>query len=187
MKEIWKDIKDYRGYYQVSNLGRVKGIERIVYAGSGKYRKQYEKIMSNKKNNGNGYKIVSLNKDGISKNYYVHRLVAESFIPNLNNYPQINHKNENKSDNNINNLEWCTPKYNNCYGTRLERLSGFLVSNKINWKAILQIDDDNNIICRFDSIKQASKYFNISNQAISDCLRGKQNHSAGYKWKYAND
>ena len=86
MEEIWKDIKGYEELYQVSNLGRIKSLKRKVYAGNGKMRWQYERIMSNKKTNGNGYNIVSLNKNGKSKNRYVHRLVAEMFIENNNNY-----------------------------------------------------------------------------------------------------
>ena len=108
-KEIWKDIKGFEGHYQVSNFGRVKSIkfgkERILRPGK------------NKK----GYLRVGISKNGESKTYSVHRLVAQAFIPNLNNLPQINHKNEDKTDNRVENLEFCDAKYNNTYGTRIQR------------------------------------------------------------------
>ena len=84
--EVWKDIPDYEGLYQVSNLGRIKSLKRKVHAGRNRIRWQYERILSNNKTNGNGYKVVSLNKNSRGKNKYIHRLVAESFIPNPNNY-----------------------------------------------------------------------------------------------------
>lgn len=80
--EVWKDIPNYEGLYQVSNLGRIKSLKRKVYAGRNRIRWQYERILSNNKTNGNGYKVVSLNKNGESKNKYIHRLVAEAFISN---------------------------------------------------------------------------------------------------------
>lgn len=184
MKEMWKDVEGYEGYYQVSNKGRVKGLERTVYAGRGRTRKQYEKIMSDNKHNGRGYKLVSLSKDGISKNKYIHRLVAEAFIKNGNNFPQVNHKDEDVGNNRVDNLEWCTQKYNNNYGTKKERLSEILRKNNVHCKPVLRISKTGFIIKKYDSINDASKEMNVSSQAISDCLRGKQKHSAGYRWEY---
>lgn len=185
-KEIWKDIVGYEGLYQVSNFGRVKSLKRKVYAGRGKMRWQYEKIMSDNKTNGNGYKIVSLVKDGKQKNKYIHRLVAEAFLENSNNYPCINHKDENRGNNNINNLEFCTYKYNNTYNdTHIKR--GLNNRNNKYSKKILQLDDNDKIINIFPSISEAGRKLNVSFQAISDCLNGKQKHSAGYKWKYAEE
>ena len=187
-KEIWKDIKDYEGLYQVSSLGRVKALERKLYnKGIKKEILQKERIMSNKKNNGNGYIVVSLTKNGISKNKYVHRLVAEAFLKNENNLPCINHKNEIKNDNNVNNLEWCTYKYNNNYNNKVEKISKKLINNKKISKKIYQLDENGKIIKSYPSIKQASRELNVSTQALCDCLKGKQIHSAGYKWKYAEE
>jgi len=183
-KEIWRDIVGYEGLYQVSNLGRVKSLKRKVYAGRNKMRWQYEKILSNNKTNGNGYKIVSLSKHGKSQNKYIHRLVAEAFLENKNNYKYINHKDEDKSNNCVNNLEFCTAQYNSTYNN-LHIRNGLKNRNNKYSKKILQLDDNNNVIKEYPSIKEAGRQMNISYQAISDCLNGKQNHSAGYKWKYA--
>lgn len=111
--EIWKDIPDYEGLYQVSNLGRVKSLN---YNHTGK-----PKIL--KLHRQNGYLSVTLCKNNNPMYYYVHRLVAKMFIPNPNNYPIINHKDENKMNNFVNNLEWCTHKYNTNYGSCIKRFS----------------------------------------------------------------
>ena len=114
MEEIWKDIKGYKGKYQVSNLGRVKSLN---YRNTGK-----EKILSPGKYSGE-YLQVMLYKDGKLKKHSIHRLVALAFIPNSNNYPIINHKDENPSNNRVDNLEWCTYKYNSNYGTCRQKIS----------------------------------------------------------------
>ena len=104
--EIWKDIKDYEGLYQVSNLGRVKSLDRIV-KDTTKDRTQTLKGREIKTtDNGNGYKLVCLTKNSIRKNKYVHRLVAETFIPNPDNLKEVNHKDLNKNNNSVCNLEW---------------------------------------------------------------------------------
>ena len=132
MQEIWKDIYyvdsisgeivDYRGYYQVSNLGRVKSLSRKIYFG---YNNETLKITKEKilklKMKSNGYLYVGLHKDGKEKCFHIHRLVAHMFIDNHNCLPQVNHKDENKQNNNIDNLEWCTNEYNQKYGTKNKR------------------------------------------------------------------
>ena len=120
--EIWKDIEGYEGLYQVSNKGRIKSLNRIDSRG----RKVNEKILSSKPNN-KGYLRVHLYKNGKRKPFSVHRLVAIAFIPNPNNLLEVNHKDENKENNTVDNLEWCDRKYNANYGSRNERAS---VSNK---------------------------------------------------------
>ena len=111
--EVWKDIPDYEGLYQVSNLGRIKSLN---FNKTGK-----EKIM--KPRTGNRYYMIALWKNGIRKDYLLHRIVAETFIPNPENKPFINHKDENCFNNSINNLMWCTHKENMNWGTRNERIS----------------------------------------------------------------
>ena len=106
MQEIWKDIPDYEGLYQVSNLGRVKSLTRKY-----KTRKNNECIKS-PSIAGKGYYRISLCKNGNIKYYYIHQLVAKTFIDNPNNYKLVNHKDENKLNNYVNNLEWCDNKYN---------------------------------------------------------------------------
>lgn len=117
-KRIWKDIPSYEGLYQVSNDGKVRSLDRIDTLGRKRKGRILKQAFDKKK-----YKYVSLCKDNKSKALKVHRLVAMTFIPNPNNYPIINHKDENPSNNHVSNLEWCTYKYNSNYGTRNERLS----------------------------------------------------------------
>ena len=114
MKEEWRDIKGYEGRYQVSNLGRVKSLN---YRHTNK-----EKILSNTTNT-KDYLTVSLYKNGKIKTYYIHKLVAAHFIPNPDNYKEVNHKDENKSNNCVSNLEWCSREYNQNYGTKTQRAS----------------------------------------------------------------
>lgn len=108
-EEVWKDIKNYEGLYQISTYGRVKSFPR-----KGALRK--EKVLKPYKDGKNYYFVVGLHKDGKKQYKLIHRLVADAFIPNPNNLPIVNHKDENKENNNVDNLEWCTYKYNSNYG-----------------------------------------------------------------------
>ena len=121
MKEIWKDIEGYEGIYQVSNKGRVKSLKRKICSNSNnhKYNTLSEKLL--KLSGGGKYIQVILCKDGKTSAKLVHRLVAQAFIPNPNNLPCVNHKDENKKNNDVRNLEWCTYKYNNEYNGRIEK------------------------------------------------------------------
>lgn len=107
MKEEWKDLKGYEGLYKVSSLGRVYSV----------YKKDYKQPYLDK----DGYLMIGLSKEGKHKNLRLHRIIAETFIPNPQQLPCVNHIDENKLNNNIKNLEWCTPAYNNSFGTRTER------------------------------------------------------------------
>lgn len=110
--EVWKPIKDFNGY-EVSNTGQVRSTN---YRGKGVTR-----ILKTSPDKMTGYMKVALIKDGKTKPKTVHRLVADAFIENPNNYPCVNHKDEDKTNNHVTNLEWCTHKYNANYGTRNER------------------------------------------------------------------
>ena len=130
MEEIWKPVKGFEGYYEVSNLGRVRSIDRVVVDNV----RNCERLLKGKiliqRDNGNGYKSVMLCKEHKLYNKYVHRIVAEVFIPNLDNLPQVNHKDEDKSNNRTDNLEWCTSFYNNEYGTRKKRWYETRIKNR---------------------------------------------------------
>lgn len=115
IKEIWKDIKGYEGLYQISNFGNVKSLARRVNCGDNKTRLKQERILKNTLDN-HGYLTTSLCDNRKKEKYLIHRLVAEVFIPNPNNLPQVNHIDENKTNNNVENLEWCTQQYNSTYG-----------------------------------------------------------------------
>ena len=164
MKEIWKDKKDYEGHYQVSNWGRIKSI---------KFGK--ERIL--KQNIRCGYYYVNLYKNNIKKQYPVHRLVAEVFIDNPDNLPQVNHKDENKTNNNVDNLEWCSVLYNNTYGTRLQKVSEKM-RNRKEWSKPIDVYDLNmNFIETLPSIEECGRKYNVSPCNVSYCCNG------GYKDK----
>lgn len=171
--EIFKDIEGFEGLYQVSNLGKVKSLN---------YRhKKIEKILKPFKNN-YGYLIVILWKDGKYKHFTVQRLVADAFIPNPENKPEVNHKNELKDDNRSENLEWCDSKYNINYGTRNERLSKKLTNRKDLSKRILCVETNTVYL----SSMEAERQIGINHSNIIDCLKGKRKTAGKFHWKYAN-
>ena len=187
-EEIWKDIIGYEGLYQVSNLGRVKSLERY----NRRNIKIPEKILVGCVNY-KGYHKVLLCKDGRQKQYSVHRLVMNAFVPNPNNYPVVNHKDENKLNNNVDNLEWCTVAYNNTYGNALEKARKTRKTSE-KWKArntsykkpIEQCDLQGNLIKRWDSSIDAEKGLGLWSSHIRNCCRGEGKTCGGYIWRYAN-
>ena len=124
---------------------------------------------------------MHLSSNGKSKYYAVHRLVASAFIPNPNNYPCVNHKSEVKTDNRVDNLEWCTQEYNINYGTRNEKASKALS------KPIVQIHKSGLIIGVYDSTRQIERELNINHGSISQCCNGKLNSAGGFKWEYLEE
>ncbi len=120
-KEEWRPIEGYEGICEVSSKGRVRSIDRYIVDKNGMRKFIRGRYLSIHKDR-DGYNMVSLNKNNTSKMYSVHRLVAYAFIANPNNLPSVNHINEIKTDNRVENLEWCSVEYNNTYGTRLERM-----------------------------------------------------------------
>ena len=175
MEEIWKDIKGFEKFYQVSNLGRVKGLDRIVINKLGRKIKRKGQIMKQILDI-HVYPVVHLRKEGISKFFKVHRLVAIAFISNPNNLPMINHIDENPFNSNVNNLEWCDYTYNNNYGTRNLKLS----ISKSN--PLYQYSLDGKFLRKFDRIIEISKLgFNI--YGVLHCCEGYSKTSQGYIWK----
>jgi hypothetical protein len=167
MKEIWKDIPNYEGLYQVSNLGNVRNVKR-------------NKIKSININN-RGYKLVWLNKNNKGTNALVHRLVAQAFIPNINNLPQVNHKDENKLNNKVENLEWCTQKYNNSYGTRVKRMS------ETKMHKVKQFDKEGNFIKEWNSAYDIENELNILAMNVRSVCHKTRKTAGGFKWTYSNN
>lgn len=194
MTEIWRDIKDYEGLYQVSNLGRVKSLERFVKYNDGRIAHYKERILKLCEDN-KGYFHTVLHKNGIGKTLKVHRLVAMAF-PDLVDWTdeakgkpfdelQVNHKNEfDKTNNCVSNLEWCTNEYNTHYGTHYKRISKSMTNNPKISKPVLQYTLDMVFVKEYPSISEASRQSNIQQNSINLCCQGKLKTAGGYIWKY---
>lgn len=157
-EEIWKDIAGYEGYYQVSTYGRVRSLDRMVNKWDGK-RLSCGRILS-LATNLKGYQFIYLCKDGKQKMFTIHRLVATAFIPNPNGYPHVNHIDENKMNNRVENLEWCTARYNNTYGNRIDK-----VKKKME-RGIVAYDKNGSLIGRFKNFTDASRGIGLSKSTI---------------------
>ena len=180
MNEIWKDIPEYEGLYQVSNLGNIKSLPKEHNLKNGHGYIQKEKVLKPYKNN-KGYLQVTLIKDNKHIKKQIHRLVGEVFIKNTNHYIEINHKNENKSDNRVENLEWCNHKYNSNYGKRNKKISQAL-NKKIN-----QYDLNGHFIRTWNSQLEIQKELNIPQANISAVIRGLYKQTHGYIWEEYNE
>lgn len=174
MNEIWKDIKNYEGIYQISNMGRIKSVEHTIIRKNGKKLLIKEKILKQSLRGRNNNKYYHITLHG--KCFRVNRLVAETFIPNPNNLPCINHKDENKLNNKVINLEWCTYQYNNTYNN---------IHKKNAEKRKIKIDQytlNNVFVKTWNSFTDIRKYFGWNH--ASECCENKRKTSNGYKWKY---
>lgn len=178
-------VPGYNGLYMVSNRGRVKSLDRYVKHSSGEWQLKRGRILKPAKDR-NGYLKVQLSKDGKGKLFFVHRLVAMAFIPNPNNLPMINHKDENPSNNCVDNLEWCTQKYNVNYGTAIERMRKKNINNEKTSKPVLQYTTDGKFVREWPSMKECGRNgYNIGDVCL--CCRGKLNKHKGYIWKYKKE
>lgn len=167
--ENFVDIQGYEGFYKINTSGDVLSVRsgKLLKAGKNKQ----------------GYMNVALSKDGKAKTHKVHRLVALAFISNPNNYPFINHKDENKTNNRVENLEWCTSKYNLNYGTAIERRSESIKNSSLKQrKAVLQLSLTGDVVGEYISTKEASEATGIDRRQISRSINhlGKQAH--GFLW-----
>ena len=181
MTEIWKDIKGYEGLYQISNFGNVKRIKGI----NSRY---YDGYVLNTSDNGQGYKLVGLSKNKKRTNHYIHRLVAEAFIDNPQQYKEINHIDNNKSNNKVQNLEWCDRSYNVKYSYKQGRLPQKNMIGRIGEKhpmskPVMQYDTDGNFIREYGSARLASTITGVDYSTIKHCRRGKVKTAGGYIWK----
>ena len=180
--EIWKDIIGYEGLYQISNYGRVKTVARDIVRSNGEPLHIKEKIRKTVIKP-NGYAEVHLRKDGKGLSIKVHRLVAEAFIPNPDNLPQVNHIDEDKTNNNVSNLEWCTRDYNMHYGTRNGRAASKRINGKKS-KHVKQYSIDGKFIREWASLAEIERQTGYNNSNISACCRGKFKTMYNHIWRY---
>lgn len=183
-EEIWKDIQGYESLYQVSNLGNVRSL-RYCNKNEIKVLRQYELDNKAKKR----YLAISLSKNNVNTKKLVHRLVAETFIPNPNNYPQVNHIDGNKKNNKVTNLEWCTQKHNIQEAWRLglitrDGIHGFVNNLPDNRRKIKQYDKDGKLVKVWSSMSDVQKELGYSVSSICQCCKGKIKSAFGYIWIY---
>lgn len=161
--EIYKEIPGYEGLYKISNYGNIYSIQK-------------EQLLKPQPSHHN-YQRIQLHKNGSHKSFAVHRLVAEAFVDNPNNYNEINHKNEITSDNYYKNLEWCSHDYNIHYGNRMSKYD-------LAKTPVIMMDMNGNEIARYKSQLEASKEIGISQGAISNACSGRAKTAGGAKWAY---
>lgn len=200
--EIWKDVVGYEGFYLVSNIGRIAtlshNVEYVsVYDGIEIKKTFGAKQCLRKLHRGkHGYIECTLRDSKRVKLMKVHRIVAQAFIPNPNNLPEVNHKNEDKTDNRSENLEWCTQKYNANYGTRNNRLKSSIScahkrgayqnANQKSRKAIIGISLIDNTTIIFEKSADLHEC-GFERHLVSKCCRGLRKDHKGYKWMFLSD
>ena len=170
MNETWKPIQGYEGNYEVSNYGRVRSLNYHL-AGLPRIIKPTMTV--------NGYLYVSLSKDGKRKTFAVHRLVAMAFVANPRGLPEINHRDEDKTDNCAWNLEWLCHRDNCNFGTRNARMAKALA------KPVLQLDLDGNLVRRWPSLEEVRRQIGFDPGRISLCCNGKRKSHRAFRWRFA--
>ena len=172
--EKWKTVKGFEGLYEISNLGNVRSLNYHNWG----IVKNLTPVMDK-----DGYLRVCLSKNGKQYNGTVHRMVAQAFIENPNSFPQINHINEDKSDNRVENLEWCDCLYNNNHGTRNNRISKSKRNTKC--KKVVQTDLNGNVIREWVSLNEIMRVLGFNAAFVARCCHGVKPTAYGYRWQYA--
>lgn len=179
--EEWRDIVGYEGLYQVSNLGRVKSMPRLHRYAHGEYLSKKKILSPRKVGKDREYLSVVLYNGKGKKQYKIHRLVAEAFVPNPQKHKEINHIDENKGNNVASNLEWCSRSYNVNYGQRIAKQSRHL------FRRVIAFDLNDNFIGEFESIVSASRFAGVSASGIGRACSNVAKTAGGYKWRYKDE
>ncbi|MBO7251777.1 MAG: HNH endonuclease [Oscillospiraceae bacterium] len=172
--EIWRAVPGFESYYEVSNLGRVRSLDRIITSKTGKAYIKPGRIRKQVHNDSTGYYMMVLCGDRIQKTMTTHRLVALAFLENPLGLECVNHKNEDKHDNRVENLEWCDKAYNNHYGTR----------EKASYKPVIGKHIETGDEIRFSNARTAGAETGTSYKNISACCRGVRKTTGGYEWRF---
>jgi len=182
--EEWRDISGYKGSYKVSNFGNVKSLERVVVRSDGVKRPFKERVLAPRYGT-SGYTAVCLSVNSSVSQILIHRLVAMTFIPNPENKTQVNHINEKKDDNRVQNLEWTTPLENVRHGTGAKRSAKSRKNNTNKSRKVYQFNTNGELVNVFNSIKEASG-LGFSVEAIGRWCRDEGKEHFGYKWSFHN-
>lgn len=184
IEEVWRDIGGYEGLYQVSNFGRVRSLDRQAW--NGKVWHDKKGVFLSLREHNAGYLSVALSKEGKIDYFLVHRLVGEAFLERGLDKSEVNHIDENKHNNHVENLEWVTPKENMNHGTRVERcLDKFKETGFV--KKVVQMDLEGNFIAEYESQIEASRQTGVRQGSISSAVLGKYKTAGGYKWKFKEE
>lgn len=196
MTEIWKDIAGYEGLYQVSNLGRVKSLPRELKRFAGRKCITKERILTAHPNS-KGYLRVQLKKDGTEERRFLHRLVAEAFIPNPDSKGEVNHLDNVPTNNGVENLEWVTHKENMEWASKCGRFDhlkeihsrygkmNIEKARKCVERKVCLIDENGIVIKKFNTLTDACNAYGLDSGGLCRCCQGKQKTCGGYRWRYA--
>ena len=186
MNEEWRPVKGYEGIYEVSNLGRVRSLDRVSKFKTGRVVPIAGRVMKTGLHYKGYERLMLSDGSGREISKFVHRLVAEAFIPNPDGLPEVNHKDEDKTNNRPENLEWCSHIANSQHGSRGARIGAWHLENSPRRTAINQLTMDGEYIQTFPSQGQAAKAVNGSQGNIAMVLRGDRHYAYGYRWEYAD-
>lgn len=182
-KEVWKPVPGYETLYEVSDQGNVRSIAFLCSRNNRLQSRRTPRHLRQETSR-DGYRRVVLCRYGSHKHFGVHRLVAMAFIPNPKGLPQVNHIDENPSNNNVFNLDWCTGKENCNHGLHRQRIAGRQTNAAYHSKAVSQYSADGIYICSYPSTREAERQTGIACEQISRVCKGKNKHAGGFKWKY---
>lgn len=180
--EEWRPVKNFEGKYMVSSFGRVAALSFPIEAGKLHYSRKQHLLSVHRYVNGYYGTALSVGKNH-HKGIKIHRLVADAFIPNPDNLPHINHKDEDKSNNRVENLEWCTVKYNVNYGTGCQRSARTRIATLCNCKRVAKLDEDGNVLVEYNGLRYAAEDIGRDYSAITYSIKH-GTRCAGYHWRF---